>query len=387
MNLGLDRTRYETHTFGDLIQNVTDRVDDPRSAGVERYVGLEHLDGGELAINRWGSPDDVEAQKLRFQSGDIVFGRRRAYQKKVAYADFEGICSAHALVLRAIPGKIVPEFLPHFIASDYFLNRAIDISVGSLSPTVNWRDLKVQEFDLPPLDEQHRIADLLWAIEDAYRCAALQVEKMGAALAIHADEMIWRHTGRTPLGDLLESCDYGSSARASADFDETSTPILRIPNVVGGAVDLSDLKYVDDSVLGRGNLVRAGDLLIVRTNGNPSYVSRGALVPELDRDFAYASYLIRLRADAGQLNPEFLFELWETPTMKRQLSPSIRSSAGNFNLSAASIKAQRVPIPELHLQRGIALYLAAIRADVDQAADEVRSLANVRRSANREVFA
>lgn len=165
MTLNLDKSAWKRVTFGEVIENVTDRVDDPSKAGVDRYVGLEHLDPGTMTVQRWDSPDKVEAQKLRFQPGDVIFGRRRAYQKKVAQADFEGICSAHALVLRARPGCIHPDFLPVFLSSDYFLDRAIAISVGSLSPTVNWRDLKVQEFDLSPLDEQKRIADLLWSIE------------------------------------------------------------------------------------------------------------------------------------------------------------------------------------------------------------------------------
>lgn len=164
-NLHLDKSRWRKVAFGDFVQSVTERVDDPKRAGVDRYVGLEHLDPGVLTVQRWDSPDKVAAQKLRFYPGDVIFGRRRAYQKKVAMAEFEGICSAHALVLRAKPDVVRSDFLPVFLASDAFLERAIAISVGSLSPTVNWGDLKVERFDLPPLDEQKRIADLLWAAE------------------------------------------------------------------------------------------------------------------------------------------------------------------------------------------------------------------------------
>jgi len=176
MSLNLDKSTWKRVAFGDVIDSITDRVDNPSEAGVDRYVGLEHLDPGVMTVQRWDSPDKVEAQKLRFQPGDVIFGRRRAYQKKVAKAEFEGICSAHALVLRGLPDYIDPEFLPVFLSSDYFLERAIEISVGSLSPTVNWRDLMVQEFDLPPLDEQMRIAKVIWAVERHARAlAVLQV--------------------------------------------------------------------------------------------------------------------------------------------------------------------------------------------------------------------
>ena len=144
--------------FGDVAECINDRVDNPAEAGVDRYVGLEHLDPESLKIRRWGSPDDVESTKLRFRPGDIIFGKRRAYQRKLAVADFQGICSAHAMVLRAKPEVALPEFLPFLMQSDFFMERAVEISVGSLSPTINWKTLAHQEFALPPLEEQKEIA-------------------------------------------------------------------------------------------------------------------------------------------------------------------------------------------------------------------------------------
>ena len=76
--------------------------------------------------------------KLRFRKRDIIFGRRRAYQRKLAVAEMDGICSAHAMVVRAKSSMALPEFLPFLMMSDRFMNRAVEISVGSLSPTINW---------------------------------------------------------------------------------------------------------------------------------------------------------------------------------------------------------------------------------------------------------
>lgn len=147
--------------FAEIAESITERVDDPSAAGVDRYVGLEHLDSDTVRIRRWGRPTDVESTKLRFYPGDVVYARRRAYQRKLGVADFEGICSAHALVLRARPAVCLPGFLPYFLQSDEFHERALNISVGSLSPTINWKTLAAQEFALPPLEEQKRIVELL----------------------------------------------------------------------------------------------------------------------------------------------------------------------------------------------------------------------------------
>ena len=79
----------------------------------------------------------------------------------MAVAEFDDICSAHAMVVRAKPEVVVPEFLPFLMMSDRFMNRAVEISVGSLSPTINWKTLRNEEFDLPPLEQQRRIAEVL----------------------------------------------------------------------------------------------------------------------------------------------------------------------------------------------------------------------------------
>ena len=147
--------------FGKLAECINDRVENPARAGVERYVGLEHLDPESLTIRRWGSPEEVESTKLRFKPGDIIFGKRRAYQRKLAVANFDGICSAHAMVLRAKPEVVLPEFLPFFMQSDLFMKRAVEISVGSLSPTINWKTMAVQYFALPPVEQQVQLLQVI----------------------------------------------------------------------------------------------------------------------------------------------------------------------------------------------------------------------------------
>ena len=130
------------------------------------YLGLEHLDSGTLKVTRFGSEIAPIGEKLVMHKGDVLFGKRRAYQKKVVIAPFDGIFSAHGMVLRPKEEVIDKDFFPLFISSDYFLDAAIKISVGSLSPTINWRDLKELEFELPDMDTQRKLAEVLWSIND-----------------------------------------------------------------------------------------------------------------------------------------------------------------------------------------------------------------------------
>jgi type I restriction enzyme, S subunit len=153
------------YRFDQIAENIRVPVM-PKPEDSERYIGLEHMDSGSLRIRRWGTETDLIGQKLTMKEGDVLFARRNAYLRRVAIAPFDGVFSAHGMVLRARTDVCLHEFLPVFMESDYFMERAIKISVGSLSPTINWSALAKEVFELPPVDEQRRISDLIWAVDD-----------------------------------------------------------------------------------------------------------------------------------------------------------------------------------------------------------------------------
>ncbi len=158
----LNKNNWPEYQFSEIAKQISERID-PAESDAEIYVGLEHIEPHSIHIKEFGTPSDVKGTKLKVYKGDMIFGKRRAYQRKAAIADFDGICSAHAMVLRAKPKVMIPELFPFFLHSDAFMNRAIDISEGSLSPTIKWKILAKQKFTIPPLDDQKNLADLLWA--------------------------------------------------------------------------------------------------------------------------------------------------------------------------------------------------------------------------------
>lgn len=214
------KPNWKVWRFDQMATNVNVRIDNPSESGMEHYIGLEHLDADSLKIRRWGTPDDVEATKLMFKKGDIIFGRRRAYQRKLSVAEFDGICSAHAMVLRAKPDVVLPEFLPFFMQSDLFMKRAVEISVGSLSPTINWKTMAVQEFALPSIDEQMSLIALLVAAESA-------IESMSDA--------------RHEVSQLLKSF----SEDQFIDSDDGEELLADHYTVVSGQVDPRDQQYCE----------------------------------------------------------------------------------------------------------------------------------------------
>lgn len=150
---------FETVRFDKIAINISERVE-PKKTKLTTYVGLEHLDADNLKIERTGTPDDVIGTKLKIYKGDIIFGKRRAYLRKVAVSHFDGIASAHSMILRANEKHIEKDFLPFFMQSDTFMNRAAQISEGSLSPTIKVKTLAQQEFILPKKEKQKELVTL-----------------------------------------------------------------------------------------------------------------------------------------------------------------------------------------------------------------------------------
>lgn len=128
-------------------------------------VGLEHIIPCEITFEKYMIDSESTFSKV-FKKGQVLFGRRRAYQHKAAIAHIDGICSGDIMVLEAIPDKIEPNLLPFIIQNDDFFDYAIQHSEGGLSPRVKWSAIANYEFTLPSLSEQKVLADKLWA---AYR--------------------------------------------------------------------------------------------------------------------------------------------------------------------------------------------------------------------------
>jgi len=341
--------------FGELANCVNDRVDDPSTAGVERYVGLEHLDPESLTIRRWGSPEDVESTKLRFKPGDIIFGKRRAYQRKLAVADFEGICSAHAMVLRAKPAILLPEFLPFLMQSDLFMERAVEISVGSLSPTINWKTLAQQEFALPPLAVQKDIVEALRSndllienLREAGSAANKMVSSVIRDTFLHMNT--WTYTSLNSLGDV----DLGRQKSPKYTQGLAPKPYLKVGNIKDWRLDYSEIAMMDfeGKQLSKYRL-EEGDILL--TEGDivsPLNVGRSAMFDGSINDCCFQNHLIRFRAKP-EILPWFALGLFRVLHMNGEFARAAKVTTVT-SLGVQRMAAMQVPLPPSSLRSEIA---------------------------------
>ena len=159
----LNSNNCKLTTFGEIAE--CDKKYPEHSNETTRFIGLENIESGNFQLQGWGDTANGTTFTKRFTKGDILFGKRRAYLKKVAIADFEGVCSGDILVIRAKHKKILQELLPFYISSDAFMQHAVSTSAGSLSPRTKWKDLSELEVSIPDLKIQEKILEILQQIE------------------------------------------------------------------------------------------------------------------------------------------------------------------------------------------------------------------------------
>lgn len=361
---------WKVWRFDQIATNVNVRIDNPSESGMEHYVGLEHLDPDSLKIRRWGTPDDVEATKLMFKKGDIIFGRRRAYQRKLGVAEFDGICSAHAMVLRAKPDVVLPEFLPFFMQSDLFMNRAVEISVGSLSPTINWKVMAVQRFALPSLAEQAKYCEVLIAQEallnayDALVDRAKQAVKssthslltpsrdIGAAISHFSStsELILPDGWSMSIASEICSAPVtsGTTPRDGIKDTETGFPFLRVQNLsFDGRLDFSSAKYLQDDAFTstKKTHVQPGDVL---TNIVGPPLGKVSIVPAGFPEAQINQAIVRFRPKNNLLGKYLAYYLM-SDFAKSWLFIRSKKTSGQRNINSSTCAALPVPMPPSEL--------------------------------------
>lgn len=237
-----------TFKFDEIAFNSTEKKK-PVDEDKYTYLGLEHLDSDSIYVTRYGADVAPKGDKLIMKKGDVLFGKRRAYHKKVAIAPFDGIFSAHGMVLRPKEDVIDKDFFPMFIKSDYFLDAAIKISVGSLSPTINWRDLKELKFELPSLEEQRKLAEILWAIydmKDKYKKLILATDELVKSQFIEMFGDIENNQKGYPIKQINEFSDLFAGAtpstKVSAYWKNGTIPWMSSGEVHMGRVTSTEKK-------------------------------------------------------------------------------------------------------------------------------------------------
>ena len=374
--------------FGDVVRLSKARSQDPLADGIERYVGLEHLEPGDLRIRSWGSVADGVTFTSVFQPGQVLFGKRRAYQRKVAVADFSGVCSGDIYVLETKDAQVLlPELLPFICQTDAFFDHAVGTSAGSLSPRTNWTSLANFEFALPPIKDQKDIAlilscvdGMIGSLQEAER-AARNVFESTAKEFFESSSNKWHRRRIDEVSLFVTNGFVGKSAQHYVV--EGGVPYLVSKNVRRNRLKLDEVTYISEEFhhSSKKSQLLEGDILTVQSG----HIGETAVVP---KEYAGANChaLIITRPDPKQLDPYFASYYLNSAVGQRRLSQLVIGSTIQ-HLNTSDLKKLDIPQPNIEEQKSISALLSSIASDQGLLAKRSEDAKRLRLQLLAEVFA
>jgi type I restriction enzyme S subunit len=359
--------------FGDVVQLSKARSQDPLAEGIERYVGLEHLEPGDLRIRSWGNVADGVTFTSVFKPGQVLFGKRRAYQRKVAVADFSGVCSGDIYVLETKDSKVLlPELLPFICQTDAFFDHAVGTSAGSLSPRTNWTSLADFLFPLPPADEQGRIISAIGsalacelAFEEARNAAAALFHSASAVLLDPAETWIQKQ-----LQDVatVERGKFSHRPRNLPEFFGGPYPFVQTGDIVASTGDLRGASQMlsDEGLTYSKSFPKDTILITIAANIGFTAITTQetwcpdsvvGIVPKDGTDVRFLEYVLR--------------------TKQKHLENHVATQTAQKNINLQDLKPLRLDMPDIAVQKEIAdqlLRLERAVADLDGRLATARNL-------------
>ena len=336
------------YKFKDIVSNCCERIDPSESDSIP-YVGLEHISADTFNIQTYGKSTDVKGQKFIMKKGDVLFGRRRAYQRKVAIAPFDGIFSAHGMIFR--PKQVIDEsLLPFFIRSDAFMNKAISLSVGSLSPTLNWGAIKDITFSIPSKEIQPELSSLLWKIEDDIERLKEQIQSLDILVKSRFIEMFGGCKEKVPIGNIctLHSRIGWQALTKVEHMSSGDYMLITGTDFKDGQIDYSGSKFVSKEryEMDPNIIIQNGDVLVTKDGT----IGKVAVVRDLPKPATLNAGIFVVRNRDDQFLTEFLQQCLLSTDFQRFIE-SVKRGATIVHLNQEKFLKYEIPVADPELQK------------------------------------
>ena len=342
--------------FGDVVQEIKisiDRATDDH----EFFIAGEHMDSDNIHITRRGrfSESDVGPAFTRlFRPGQILYGSRRTYLKKVSVADFEGITSNTTFVLETKDSNVLlQELLPYIMLTDSFTEYATKNSRGSTNPYILFKDLAAYEFDLPEIDEQRSLVTLLSALDKAKEAYKRLLNQTNELVKSQFIEMFGDPVDNEKGWPTYRFSDVAISRLGKMLDKGKQTGLyqrkyLANANVQWFSFDLQNLNQMDfDEADQKEFELLDGDLLVCEGGE----IGRCAIWHGELADCYFQKAIHRVRCNMDMLLPEYLGHSFYYHSQKNGFSDVVSNKSTIAHLPGDKLKAMSIIVPPMELQK------------------------------------
>lgn len=353
--------------LSDICAEISERVANPSESEYERFVGLEHMETGETKLRKFGGTADLVSAMKLFKKGDALVARRNVYLKRAAVADFDGVCSGDAIVLRPTEnGQVVPGIIPFLLNTENFWSYAIKHAAGTMSKRLSVEKLLEYEFALPSMETQKSILSVLTsysALDDAYASASLRALDL---LSSHSNAIFSNRKFDLVTFEKVLTRQPQSGLYKAQEFLGRGTKIANMGELFGfdtivSSIDMKRMELSQEEI--SKFQLTPNDLLF----GRRSIVLEGAgkcsMVGALQEPVIFESSILRVTVNPEVLLPQFIFEWLRSPKGAQQIT-RIRSFTTVAGITGSDLKRISVPVMPIKEQLAISDELSSMRASM-----------------------
>ncbi|MDO6533856.1 restriction endonuclease subunit S [Alteromonas stellipolaris] len=372
-----EENNYKTVYFSDIAEQVSCRVT-PKKGDEKRFIGLQDIKPGKLWVSSWGDDVELSTQAFQVKQGDIIYPRRNTYLRRVAISPIDGLCSADAMVVRPKEGDIISEFLPFFMSSSQFMNKALSLSAGSLSSRVKWKDLEKQQFQIPSIEVQEQYTKLLSKLleRDEY------VEKLSESGELLQQVLMIEKLYKTssnfePLDKICQIIDPNPSHRYPETLKE-GIALLSTENFIGkNSYSYEKAKYVNEKVY-LEQLKRCKyepDDIVFARKGRIGFARFYGMGQK-----CFSHTIAILKANKEKVFPDYLLLLLRSKKTLKNIENLMNSNSGVPTLGLKTLAEVHLPLPSLSVQRDIVESIGAIENINNLTTEGTHTLGNIKRN-------
>jgi len=313
--------------FGDVVNKINDKVPNRDEWTFDRFIGGEHFDEGEIRITNSAPIEGNEevigsAFHMRFKPGQVLYVTRNPRLRKGGMVDFEGVCSNVSFVMEADEKQLLQSLLPFIIQTEDFVEHTTNNAHGSTNPFLNWKDIAKYEFLLPPLEEQKKISEVLWAVEDQIKNLDENKNKLDKIKRRFTKELFLKGINhkkfkKTKIGeipfewDLKELGEFttikgriGWRGLKSEEYTQNGPYLIAAKHIINDQIDwknadhLTNERYEESPEI----MLKEGDTILSKDGT----IGRLAYIDKLPGKTTINSTMMLIRPDKKYLLPQFL---------------------------------------------------------------------------------
>jgi type I restriction enzyme, S subunit len=349
--------------FGDVVHKVNDKVPNRDEWAFKRYIGGEHFDEGEIRVTRSNPIEGNEevigsAFHMRFKPGQVLYVTRNPRLRKGGMVDFEGVCSNVSFVMEADETQLLQSLLPFIIQTEDFVMHTCNNAHGSTNPFLNWKDIAKYEFLLPPIEEQKKISEVLWSIDNEIKSISELITNSKKFNKKFMKELLFSKKHKLKLANKFLKLEYGSGLTAT-DRKGGNIPVIGSTGTTG----YHNEKLIDGPAVIIGRKGNAGNVIYVNEDCFP-----------ID-----TTYYVKINKDKALL--KYVYYLLKNSKINRFIE--VTAVPG---LNRNYVHNLQLPLPEIRTQKEMVFTFEKIEHKYEGLIQSKSKLINLRNKLSNELL-